>query len=267
MLTHDGQVVVGPVSAWLRETLQNSYSISYLTSQSAGLYTGAKQVAAKEGDAVRIDGVVYEVRQVVEDSVLCSVGEQDAAADWVELTAEDAVEMLVEDREDEGHSPSPDVRLVRDMWVRRGGRARVHAVKYMWGLFACGDLFQRRFGRGDGMCTECPGERESAWHVLGECEAGEARAMRRKWAERMWAEVSAEISSEHSPLDVRVAAAVRRLWSLNDDERLREWAPGTVGPAAGAALGGELQRLLEAVAKAGSWSVWMGVCDRGAPAA
>merc|ERR1712185_17752 len=87
--------------------------------------------------------------------------------------------------------------------------------------------------------------------------------MRRRWAERMWSEVRAELAQEYSPLDVRVANAVRRLWSLDESERLREWAPGTAGPAAGAGLDGELQRLLEAVAKAGSWSVWMGVFDRG----
>ena len=108
------------------------------------------------------------------------------------------------------HAPSPDVRLVRDMWVRRGGRARVHAVKFMWGLFACGDLLHRRFGRGDGRCDECPGEAETAWHVIGECGAGGAREMRHKWAERMWAEVSAELTHAFSPLDVRVANAVRR---------------------------------------------------------
>ena len=87
--------------------------------------------------------------------------------------------------------------------------------------------------------------------------------MRRKWSERMWTELSAELTQEHSPLDVRVANAVRRLWSLDASERLRAWAPGTVGPTAGVALDGEMQRLLETVAKAGSWSVWMGVFDRG----
>jgi hypothetical protein len=100
-------------------------------------------------------------------------------------------------------------------------------------------------------------------HVLGECGATGAHAMRRKWAERMWAELSAELAHQFAPLDVRVANAVRRLWSLDEHERLRSWAPGTVGPAAGAELGGELQRLLEAVARAGSWSTWMGVFDRG----
>ena len=67
--------------------------------------------------------------------------------------------------------------------------------------------------------------------------------LRRKWSERMWAELSAELTQEHSPLDVRVANAVRRLWSLDSSERLRAWAPGTVGPAAGVALDGEMQRL------------------------
>ena len=35
----------------------------------------------------------------------------------------------------------------------------MHAVKFMCGLFACGDLFQRRFGRGDGKCGSCPDEK------------------------------------------------------------------------------------------------------------
>ena len=87
--------------------------------------------------------------------------------------------------------------------------------------------------------------------MLGTCGEAKARELRVQWAERMWTEVSAELSHAYSPLDVRVAIAVRRLWSLSDEERLREWAPGTVGPAAGAGLGGELQRLLETVAKAG----------------
>ena len=52
----------------------------------------------------------------------------------------------------------------------------------------------------------------------------------------MWTEVSAELTRAHSPLDVRVANAVRRLWSMDESERLQAWAPGTVGPAAGAGL-------------------------------
>jgi hypothetical protein len=215
------------------------------------------------GDVLHIDGEAYTVRQRMGDQVMCSVEEEDGAGDWETLSVADAEAMLRAERGEATHAPSPDVRLVRDMWVRRGGRARVHAVKFMWGLFACGDLFHRRFGRGDGRCGECPDEAETAWHVLGECGAGGAREMRHKWAERMWTEVSAELTHEYSPLDARVANAVRRLWSLDECERLQSWAPGTAGPAAGAGLDGNLQRLLANVAKAGSWSVWMGVFDRG----
>ena len=45
--------------------------------------------------------------------------------------------------------------------------------------------------------------------------------------------------------------------------RLRSWAPGTTGPLGGMELEGEMRDLLEAVAGAGSWAVWMGVFDRG----
>ena len=38
MLMHDKQVVVGPIAAWVRETLQNGYSTRYLSAQTAGLY-------------------------------------------------------------------------------------------------------------------------------------------------------------------------------------------------------------------------------------
>ena len=36
------------------------------------------------------------------------------------------------------YRPLPDVQLVRNMWMRRGARARVHAVKFMWGLSPIG---------------------------------------------------------------------------------------------------------------------------------
>ena len=50
---------------------------------------------------------------------------------------------------------------------------------------------------------------------------------------KIWAMQVAELTHQFAPLDVRVANAVRRLWSLDEHERLRSWAPGTVGPAAG----------------------------------
>ena len=264
MLVHEGQEVVGSVRQWLRETMQNAYSLEYLTAQSAGLYVGGAPEVAQVGDTVHIDGEAYEVRQVMGDRAMCATHPEADADEWEVLSVEDVANLLREERGSYGHSPSPDVRLVRDMWVRKGGRARVHAVKFMWGLFACNDLLHRRFGRGgDGCCSACPGERETAWHVIGACGDAQATALRKRWAERMWAEVSAELVHAHSPLDVRVANAVRRLWSLDEEQRLREWAPGMAGPVANAGLDGELQRLLDEVARAGSWSVWMGVFDRG----
>ena len=120
MLLHDGQEVVGPVRQWLRDTLQNSYSLQYLTSQSAGLYTRGAAVEVQVGCVIRIDGEDYTVRQVLDGRAMCSVGAEDAADDWEELTVAEAAGMLCGERGDAEHAPSPDVRLVRDMWTRKG---------------------------------------------------------------------------------------------------------------------------------------------------
>ena len=89
--------------------------------------------------------------------------------------------------------------------------ARVHAVKFMWGLFACNELMFRRFKRGSSAeCAVCPGETESAWHVMGTCGCEQAVALRRQWADRMWKEVSQEMTQGKNPLDRRVADAVAR---------------------------------------------------------
>ena len=79
---------------WLRETLQNSYSLEYLTSQSAGLFTRGSKVAARIGDVLCIDGEDHTVRQTVGGRVMCSVGAEDDADDWEVLTAEEAAGML-----------------------------------------------------------------------------------------------------------------------------------------------------------------------------
>ena len=71
----------------------------------------------------------------------------------------------------------------------------MQAVKFMWGLFACNELLFRRFNRGEnGECACCIGEAETPWHVVGECGDAQAAALRGKWADRMWAEVSAELA-------------------------------------------------------------------------
>ena len=76
---------------------------------------------------------------------------------------------------------------------------------------------------------------------MGTCGCEQAVALRRQWADRMWKEVSQEMTQGKNPLDRRVADAVRRLWSVRGDGRLGEWAPGEVGPIAGLGLGGKLQ--------------------------
>jgi hypothetical protein len=38
------------------------------------------------------------------------------------------------------YSPDPDVRLIRNVWARKGALERVRRVKYMRGLFACNEL-------------------------------------------------------------------------------------------------------------------------------
>jgi hypothetical protein len=64
-------------------------------------------------------------------------------------------------------------------------------------------------------------------------------------------------------LRVDVANAVRRLWKADDDGRIPAWAPGTTG-FLGDCLSedDELRQLIEGVASAGSWAVWMGVFSR-----
>ena len=64
-------------------------------------------------------------------------------------------------------------------------------------------------------------------------------------------------------LRVDVANAVRRLWKVDDGGRIPAWAPGTPGPL-GTCLSEdvELRQLMEGVAEAGSWAVWMGVFSK-----
>ena len=67
------------------------------------------------------------------------------------------------------YSPDPDVRLIRNIWARKGVLERVRGVKFMWGLFARNELLHRRFGRLDSSsCSCCTGTDETPWHVIGE---------------------------------------------------------------------------------------------------
>jgi hypothetical protein len=81
----------------------------------------------------------------------------------------------------------------------------------------------------------------------------------------MWEVLKKEtaVQKGKTALCVDVANAVRRLWKVDDDGRIPAWAPGTTG-FLGDCLSeeDELRQLIERVASAGSWAVWMGVFSR-----
>jgi hypothetical protein len=90
-----------------------------------------------------------------------------AAADTTEIHVEEALALLGADDDDQGgekevYSPDPDVRLIRNVWARKGVMERVRGVKYMWRLFACNELLHRRFGMLESAsCSCCPNTIES----------------------------------------------------------------------------------------------------------
>ena len=72
MLMHDKQVVVGPIAAWVRETLQNGYSTRYLSAQTAGLYVErGEEKEVRVGCELELDGERWEVRSVEDGEVRC----------------------------------------------------------------------------------------------------------------------------------------------------------------------------------------------------
>ena len=81
----------------------------------------------------------------------------------------------------------------------------------------------------------------------------------------MWDVLQKEtaVQKGKTALRVDVANAVRRLWKVDADGRIPAWAPGTTGPL-GTCLSedDELRQLMEGVAEAGSWAVWMGVFSK-----
>jgi hypothetical protein len=90
-----------------------------------------------------------------------------------------------------------DVRLIRNVWARKGVMERVRGVKYMWGLFACNELLHRRFGMLESAsCSCCPNTIESPWHVIGECNDDVAVQARSGWRDRMWEVLRKETKSQ-----------------------------------------------------------------------
>ena len=58
------------------------------------------------------------------------------------------------------------------------------------------------------------GSGSTAWHVMGTCDDEQAARVRVRWAERMWSEVQTEVMRPKQALDMGVALAVQRLWSV-----------------------------------------------------
>ena len=151
-LAWEGLTLVGAVTGRVREIKQNTYSISYLRKQTASLFYPSRPsaVTASEGDEFELDGVRYVVAQV--DDGVAWYREAETAVDeglWERMSVADATALvrgdeIEEDAEAPAFSPDPDVRLIRNIWSRKGAHGRVRAVKYMWGLFACNDLMHRR---------------------------------------------------------------------------------------------------------------------------
>jgi hypothetical protein len=80
----------------------------------------------------------------------------------------------------------------------------------------------------------------------------------------MWSEVQKEVMRPKQALDMGVALAVKRLWSVEGKgDYLRSWAVGSAEAVAGHGLDGQMAEMLQEVAKAGSWATWMGVFQPG----
>ena len=101
----------------------------------------------------------------------------------------------------------------------------------MWGLFACNDLLHRRFGKlSSGDCAACgAGHTEDPVHVIGTCGDLAAVDIRAKFVAKMWSALASAMRQPKQALDADLAQAIRRLWSMHDGERLRQWSPGMLG--------------------------------------
>jgi hypothetical protein len=253
--------VTGPTATWVHKTLQNTYSTDYLRKQPAGLFRSH----APQGD-VRCKALVGEEWAVIVEADassrllryarLCegdaeqeiSLGELEEgildeasalrARESVEATAlevdapvrlDDEAVTAVE------YSPDPDVRLIRNIWARKGVLERVCGVKFMCGIFACNELPHRRFGRLDSSsCSCCTGTDEAPWHVISECNDADPVDTRTCWADRMWDVLQKETAVQKGKTALRVdmANAVRRLLKVDADGRIPAWAPGTTALSA-----------------------------------
>jgi hypothetical protein len=141
-------------------------------------------------------------------------------------------------------------------------------VKFVWGIFTCNELLCERFGMAETPNCACCGVVETPWHVVGECECGHAKAVeiRVDWTKRMW-----EGLYRQRPPDGRA----RWIWTwrmhCNECGRWRKEEPFERGNVERKTIYQVLtiwivytyKELLDGVAQAGSWALWMGVFIRG----
>jgi hypothetical protein len=82
----------------------------------------------------------------------------------------------------------------------------------------------------------------------------------------MWKLVQQETTDSKAPLALDVANALKRMGKGEDGGALKTWQPGTDGnihDMHNNNVDCHLKGLIEKVAQAGSWAVWMGVFSRG----
>jgi hypothetical protein len=277
-LSWDNQVVVGPVATWIRETIQNSISTEYLRGQTAGLFRSGREEPKRKceiGDMFEMDGYVWVVIdtdgvEVKYQMVDTEEGGLDGNDEGEVGSEEEVVQLIMEtegsvpDTINDQHQLNPDKRLVRNIWTKGNPQERVKNVKFMWGIFACNELLCERFGMVESPMCACCGVVETPWHVVGECGHAKVVEVRVDWAKRMWELVQAETSRRTSPLDLGVAKALQRMWKVEEGGALRTWQPGAQNTIPGIDnMDSTLKDLLEGVAQAGSWALWMGVFTRG----
>jgi hypothetical protein len=191
------------------------------------------------------------------------------ARETVEATALEVDALIQQDDEAVTvvtYSPDPDVRLIRNIWARKGVLERVRGVKFTRGLLpamsCCTGVLA---GSTTSSCSCCTGTDETPWHVIGKCNDADAVDTRTCWTDRMW-DMYCNKRSRCRRGRRRCVWTCQMMyggcgrWMLMG--LIPAWAPGTTGTCL--SEDEELRQLMEGVAEAGSWAVWinMGVFSK-----
>jgi hypothetical protein len=75
--------------------------------------------------------------------------------------------------------------------------------------------------------------------------------------------VQKETTNSKTLLEMDVANALKRIWKVEEGGALKTWQPGTDGNTHDDnSVDSHLKGLIEKVAQAASWAVWMGVYSK-----